>query len=258
MFQKLRPIKTLALFFFFVSFSTLVSAATLRDTYEAAVDAYNKGQYDQAISIYEEINKQTPEFAPAYIGLGLALKARGADADEILYYYKVAVEKDPTSIQALEQLGRLYYAMGRLDNARASFERALKINSQMPSVKLSLAWIYLVGKKANPEKAIIYFQDVLKSTPIPNAYFGLGMAYFAVNKREKALEVITQLKDMGQKDLAEKLEKSVRENRKITINESDDSSEDQDNPNEDKNVFEKTSDTPKGIKVRLRGKLDNL
>ena len=87
----------------------------------------------------------------------------------------------------------------------------------MPTVNQTLGWIYLVGKNANPAKAVIYFKNVIKSTPNPNAYFGLGIAYFGDNKREKVLDVITQLRDMGQDEYADKLEKSVRENRKVIL-----------------------------------------
>ncbi len=229
----------------------------MRDMYESAVDFYNKGQYGQSIDMYKQIIKDTPQFAPAYIGLGLALKANGADIEEVLYYYKAAVDKDPLSIQALEQLGRLYYSLGQMEKAKISFQKVLKINPNIFTVKQTMGWIYLVGKNANPRKAVAYFQDVLKVNPNPNAYFGLGIAYFGDNQREKVLDVITQLRGMGQDDFADRLEKSVRENRKVILDNPEDSQVDQED-SQDKNTFEKTQDNPKGIKVRLRGKLDQL
>ena len=235
----------------------LAHCATLRDMYESATDLYNKGQYDESIEMYKQIVKTVPQFAPAYIGLGLALKAKGADIEEVLYYYNTAVDKDPTNSQALEQLGRLYYSIGKLDKAKVSFEKVLKINPNVPTVKQSLGWICLVGKNANPRRAIAYFLDVLKTSPNANTYFGLGIAYFSDNQREKTLDVITQLKDMGEDGFAGKLEKAVRENHKVILDNPEDNSENQEsNPKQD--TFEKTSDTPKGMKVRLRGKLDQL
>ncbi len=256
-----------ALIFIFLLGSFLSQAATLRDLYEAAVDAYNKGQYDKAIGIYQGIIKESPQFAPAYIGLGLALKDKGGDLEEVVYYYKTAVEKDPTNSQALEQLGRLYYSIGQLNKAQAIFEKVLRINPTITDVKLSLAWINLIGKRINPERAIFYFKEALKSSPTPNAYFGLGMAYFADNQRVKALDIITQLKSMGQEDLAGKLEKAMRENRRIILDEFNTVSQDEGNnknngssipvanPN---NNFASTGNGPKGYKVRLSGKLDDL
>jgi tetratricopeptide (TPR) repeat protein len=224
---------------------------TLREMYEAAVDAYNHGQYDQSIEIYQRIIKDMPQFAPAYIGIGLCLKAKGGDVEEVLYYYKTAAEKDPTNAEALDQLGRLYYSIGQMDKAKAVFEKALKINPHLPMVQQTLGWVCLIGKNSNPGRAVLYFKEVIKSMPNPNAYFGLGIAYFASNQREKALEVITQLRDMGQNDFADRLETSVRENRKVVFSEMENPP-----PAVPEKGFEKTPDTPRGIKVRLRGRLD--
>jgi tetratricopeptide (TPR) repeat protein len=239
---------------FLLLIPTLSFSDTLRDQYEAAVDAYNKNQFDQSIDLYQQIIKAAPQFAPAYIGIGLCLKAKGADIEEVLYYYKAAVDKDPTNVQALDQLGRLYYSMEQMDKAKVVFEKALKINPNLPQVKQTLGWIHLAGRNANPVKAAAYFQDVVKTNPSPEVYFGLGIAYFASNQRVKALEMITQLRDMGQNDFADRLEKSVRENRKVIMEDAGD--ENAAAPKEKE--FEKTPDTPKGLKVRLRGKLDQL
>ncbi|MBF0490419.1 MAG: tetratricopeptide repeat protein [Candidatus Omnitrophica bacterium] len=247
----------LFVFFLCLFYPSLGSCATLRDRYESALDFYNKGEFDKSIEIYQDIIKDVPQFAPAYIGLGLALKSKGSDIEEVVYYYKMAVEKDPTNSQALEQLGRLYYSIGQLDKAKVSFEKVLKINPNMPAVKLTLGWICLLGKSTNPGRAIIYFKDVIKTIPNPNAYFGLGIAYFANNQREKVLDVITQLRDMGQEDFADRLEKSVRENRRVVLDDFVNTSDNQDE-DQSKNSFENTSDVPKGIKVRLRGRLDQL
>lgn len=225
--------------------------------YESAVDAYNAGQYDQSVELYQQIIKEVPQFAPAYIGLGLVLKAKGADIEEVLYYYKMAVEKDPANAEALEQLGRLYYSLGQMNKAKEVFEKALTINPQMTMVKQTLGWIFLVGKNSNPAKAIQYFKEVIKAKSNANAYFGLGIAYFSDNQREKVLDIITQLKSMGEPDFADRLEKAVRENRKVIFDEPSDSSDEQ-AEDSSKDSFEQTPDAPKGMKVRLRGKLNEL
>ena len=60
------------------------------------------------------------------------------------------------------------------------------------------------------EKAIFYFERVLKKAKIPYAYFGLGMAYFMNDQRAMVLEIITNLRSMDQEDLATQLENIVR------------------------------------------------
>ncbi len=226
-----------------------VSAATVRELYEQAVDAYNKQDFEQAVDFYQQTIKMAPNFAPAYIGMGLALKSKNADTDEVLYYYKTAVEMDPTNTQALEQLGRLYHSMNQLDKAERVFLKALKIDPGLGSIKLSLAWIYLSGRP-KPELAIKYFKETLQSSKSPELYYGLGMAYFANNSRVEAMDMITQLKKMGQDDYAKRLEQAVRENRKVVIEQTPETPP---SPTE-----EKASPTDTGIKVRLRGKLSDL
>ncbi len=251
-------------------------AATIRELYEQAGEAYNHQDYDRAISLYQEIIKMAPHFAPAYAGIGLALKDKGGDNDEVMYYYKTATIMDPTNAAAFEQLGRLYYSLDKFDKAEKNFQKALSIDPGMLSAKLSLAWIYLLNK-SKPEVAIQYFKTILKKTPSPNVYFGLGMAYFADNDRPQAMEIITQLHKMGQEDFAARLEKMMRENRKVALVPTEDtdhpSAADADSTGEDfKPAPAAAVQLPKtaspqavvpqapaiavtGIKVRLRGKL---
>lgn len=241
---------------FAVCVSAQAGAATIRELYEQAVDAYNKQDYDSSINFYQQITKEAPHFAPAYVGIGLALKAKGGDIDEVVYYYKTATEMDPTNVQAFEQLGRLYYSLNKYDKAEKAFLKALKIDPSLNSVKLSLGWVYLLGR-SKPETAVRYFKDVVKTEGTPNAYLGLGMAHFANNNRTEAMEIITQLKSAGHNDVAERLEQMVRENQRIVLQQ-ETSSEAEVTPAEP-NVQSETVSTPQtGIKVRLRGKLSDV
>lgn len=236
---------------------TSVAFAGVREQYESAIDAYNSGQHEQAMSIYGQMIKDYPQFAPAYIGYGLALKVSGGDIEEVVYYYKTAVDKDPSNVQSLEQLGRLYYSIGQMKKARPVLEKALSIDPNLTSVKQILGWIHLVGKNANPSMAIRYFKEVLKVQENANVSFGLGIAYFSDNQREKVLDIITYLKEKGEQDYAGRLEKALRENHKVVLDMPTDESDDPTQASEGDD-FEKTADSPAGMKVRLRGKLDEL
>jgi tetratricopeptide (TPR) repeat protein len=256
----------------FVLFSGPLHAANpIQALYEQAQNAYAAKEYDQAIELYQQITKIAPNFGPAYVGIGLSLKDKGGDIDEVLYYYKTATEMDPGNASAYEQLARLYYALNKFDKAEKNFQQALKIDPNLASAKLSLGWIYLMAK-SKPETAIRYFQDVIKISPVANAYFGLGMAYFSSNQRVKAMEVITTLKKMGEQDFASRLETLVRENRKIVtdpvqaeekIAAADPAVEAQapTNPPAAQTAQQEPAQTPPaetGMKVRLNGRLNDL
>ena len=226
--------------------------------YEQAVDAYDKGDFTKAVGLFTEATKMAPKFAPAYAGLGLALKASGADFEEVLYYYKTATEVDPSSAPAFEQLGRLYYAVSQFDKAEENFQKALKIDPGMTGVKSSLAWMYLMSKP-RPAKAVGYFKDVLRTSPSPNIWFGLGMAYFSNNDRGQAMDVITKLRDMKQEDLAVKLENAMREKRIVVLDTLQE--QPQSGPSDAAPAQPAPSAgpaQPAGVKVRLRDKLSVL
>lgn len=260
----MRTTLFLSALFFLAHAPSSAHAATIRELYEQASTACDRGEYDTAIGLYQQVTKQAPRFAPAYVGIGLALKGKGGDIDEVLYYYKTAADMDPTNTQALEQLGRLYYSLNKFDKAEQVFLKALKVDPRLTSVKLSLGWIYLLGGKTKPEMAVKYFSEVVKETPAPNAWFGLGMAYFADNDRPQAMDMITRLRGMGQEDLAKRLEQMVRDNKQVVVQSAPDV---EDNVSTDRQAASATQDDAAvpadttaahpdtGIKVRLRGKL---
>ena len=249
----MRPLFPLFVVFLIFS-STLTRAEDLRSVYEQATDAYNAGDFSKAADLFTQAIEMAPKFAPAYVGLGMALKANGADIEEVLYNYKKATEVDPGNAAVLEQAGRLYYSLNKYDKAEEAYLKVLKINPAATSVKTSLAWLYLMARP-NPEKAARYFKEVLKVSPAPNIYFGLGMAYFANNDREKTLDMITALRGMGQEDLAGKLEKAMRENRKVVLEAPDQEPVPHNEPSASE---DEAPAAPVGIKVRLREKLSVL
>lgn len=246
-----------AFLFLFLFFASIIPtyAATIRELYEQAVSAFERQDFDHAIELYQEITKMAPNFAPAYVGIGLSLKSKGGDIDEVLYYYKTATDRDPTNAQAFEQTARLYYSLNKFDKAEKNFLKALSIDPGSTSIKMSLGWLYLLAK-SKPEVAVKYFKDVLRSDQSPNTYFGLGMAYFANNDRIKAIDIITKLHNMGQEDFAKRLEQMVRENQRVALQVQDEGDVQSETTDLEKPV--NTPPTQTGVKVRLREKLSTV
>jgi len=228
----------------------------LRDLYQRAVDDCSKGQYEQAIAVYQQIVKAVPAFAPAYNGMALANQADGGDEDKTIEYLKTAISYDPKMTQAYDNLGRIYYGRQDIDHAQEYFEKALKLDPNLATAELSLAWINLLVK-SKPELAIKYFLKVLKVSQDPKIYYGLGQAYFASNQRSQALEVITKLNELGEDDLASRLEKSMRDNAQVNTDENADTTNNPPGQPAGLGPLPETPDQPTGTKVRLRGKLSD-
>ncbi len=248
----MRLIILTAVLFSFLFSNTILHAQSVKDTYEQAVDAYNKGQFKQAAELYGQIIQVLPTFAPAYNGLGLAVKSDTGDDEKAIEYFKLAIHYDAGYAQSYDNLGRIYYARQDFDLAQANFEKALKIDPNLLSSRSSLAWIYLLVK-INPAKAVIQFKKALELDKNPNTYLGLGLAYFSNNQRSQALEIVTKLRGMGQENLALQLEGAIRENKHVAIEANavklGDKAEGEDSSG---------TNLPIGVKVRLRGKLADL
>ncbi len=227
----------------------------LRDLYEKAVNAYNKQQYAQAIEFYGQIIKTVPTFAPAYNGMALANQAASGDENKTIEYLKKAISYDPKLALAYDNLGRIYYSRQDVDNAEIYFKKALMVDPTISSSQLCLAWINLLVR-SKPVTAIKYFKMVLKTTKDSKIYYGLGQAYFASNQRSEAMDMITKLYELGEDELAGRLEKSLRENSVVNTS-VDTGLGNPSQPPPGLGPLAPTPDKPTGTKVHLRGKLSD-
>ena len=227
----------------------------VKNLYERAMIAYSKQQYVQAMALYQQIIKTVPTFAPAYNGLALANQAASGDEGETIKYLKIAIKYDPKMALAYDNLGRIYYARQDVDHAQENFEKALEIDPNISSSQICLAWINLLIR-SRPRTAIKYFKMALAASPDPKIYYGLGQAYFSSNQRAEAMEIITKLHEMGEEDLASRLENALRENKAVNA-QADNGTGNASGMPVGLGPLTPTLDKPTGTKVRLHGKLSD-
>jgi tetratricopeptide (TPR) repeat protein len=178
----------------------------------AATQAFSDQDFARAASLYKKIIELNPDFALAYYYLGLVQRETNTDLEIVAGTFERAVELDPKMAPAHDSLARVYYALGRFDEAQKEAATALAIDPNLVSAQLSMGWISLLGK-SQPQEAITYFSKVATEQDLPYAHFGLGLAYFINGEQFKVLEMITNLRRIGRDDFAEHLERMVRENR---------------------------------------------
>ena len=186
-----------------------VHAQEYQELFDQANEYAQKNEMEKAIQFYEKVIKLNPNFAPAYNNLGLAYGQIGLDPVEVAWYFKNAIDVDPRFEEAYINLGKSYYGLGYFDLAERYTLKALELDPQSAKAKLSLGWIYLLGK-SRPQDAIKYFEELAQTRQEPSAYFGLGMAYFMVGESPRTLECITKLREMSQDNLALQLETVIR------------------------------------------------
>ena len=71
------------------------------------------------------------------MNLGIALKRNGK-TKAALEHYLEAIRLQPRFVEAINNLGRLYLDEGRLEEAKASFRRALDINPGFTPARVNL------------------------------------------------------------------------------------------------------------------------
>lgn len=98
-------------------------------------------RYRDAQTVYEQVLEADPKNKKAYMGLGECLQAIGT-FDKALKSYLNAAVQDPSDAEPLFKAGQLYIDMNKFNEAKAQFERALKVNPYYPRGN------YYVGKAA--------------------------------------------------------------------------------------------------------------
>ena len=204
--------KIIIFLLFLFSFLLRAEANPIKEKFQEATLAYSQGRYPDAIKLYEEVIKLYPKLPQAYFFMGMAHRNSGANLNEITWMFEKAIELDPKYAQAHENLGKIYYELGKFDQAKEECLKTLEIEPDNIYAGLSLGWIYLLGK-SDPAAAIPYFENAIKKAKPIYAYFGLGMSYIMTNERGKTLEMITFLRTNDQEQLAQQLEGMLRENK---------------------------------------------
>jgi tetratricopeptide (TPR) repeat protein len=206
------------LLFIFCSSENLC-AQSIKDIFMSGLQALEDGHYDQAIERFETTIKMKPDLAPAYNFLGVAYKAKGKDAFEVISYFERAIELDPKYALAYDNLGKSYYGLGNYDKALKYCLKAESFDESLMTTQLSLGWIYLLGQ-SEPKSAIRHFKRVIEKNRTPYACLGLGIAYFQDHQNALVLEMITYLRKLGEEKYASHLENMLKQGRYLspTIN----------------------------------------
>lgn len=187
-----------------------VSANPIKSMFEDAIRAYSAKDYRTAIAILDKVNEIYPGFAPTYNYLGLCYKEIGSSGSDIKWLFEKAIELDPQYADPYDNLAKLYYAMTDFQKAEEYGLKAVELNPDFATARLTLGWIYLLGK-SQPGDAIDHFNKVTgQNADIPYAQFGLGMAYHMEHQSFRVLEMVTKLRQAGREDLARQLEGVIR------------------------------------------------
>src|SRR3984893_2051274 len=102
---------------------------------------FEKGEYERAISEYDEAVGFDPKYIPAYVSRGSARSAKGnfslANAD-----YNEAIKLNPSYASAYYNRGRMFFAQKLYDRAIVDYSEAIRIDPSSPESLVGRANTY--------------------------------------------------------------------------------------------------------------------
>lgn len=192
-----------------------------------ARDAYNKGNYQEAIEIGQNFlleNQEAPKRRARriYLIMGDAYAALN-DYDHALLTYNEALEVLPNDITLNLALANLYYKTELYDKATEFYNKVLSLDNDNSDAMLGLGRAYL--KIGFLSKSRQYFKNYLnqKVEKDPTVYYDYAMTNFLSNNQDIALEYTqkAQKTDKNNPDvyfLAAKIYNTLNEDKKANEN----------------------------------------
>lgn len=167
--------------------------------YNTGLSFLQMGEYSSAIEHFrkaESIRKDDPKL---YNALALAFLGKGLlkEAEENL---QKCLKLDPGYSEARNNLGIVYYQMGRYDDAIREFEKVLSdvLYKTPQQAYLNLGLVYF--SKGDLRRAIFYFKKAIAIDPnFALAYQNLGISYFEIKEYDEAERNLEQARRLMEK-----------------------------------------------------------
>jgi len=157
-------------------------------------DIYMRAElYDQAIGVHQRMMDKNPELSrPGLLSIGYILRKKG-DFDKAISYYEQALEMDPIDVDAYVYLRNLYIIAGEYEKSIEISKKIIDLEPQRPANYLRYGYaLRIIGEH---DRAIRQYKKAVELNPV-NLYY-LGWAYFmgrdfdhAVENLKKALDVV--------------------------------------------------------------------
>ena len=128
-----------------------------------------------------------PEQADCYSNLGIIFKALGR-VDEAVAAYEQAIAIDPDHANAYNNLGVLLRAQGRNADAEAAYRTATRLNPEHIDAYHNLG-VLLASINRTPEAVACYCKVTTLSPKHPEARRLLALAHCTLGEVEKAVEI---------------------------------------------------------------------
>jgi superkiller protein 3 len=153
---------------------------------EQADAAKGAGNYDAALSMFQEVLAENPTITTAYLGIGdiFLLKQDYTKAEPA---FARAAKLEPRNFDAQYGHGLALQMLSRFIEAIRAYQRALTINPQSLKANLSIATTYLQMDEA--KSAVVFAERAVQLDPASGpARVNLGASYEKLGRNADAIE----------------------------------------------------------------------
>ena len=166
--------------------SEFVTMTTIEQKLTTAVKHHQAGDLDQAQSLYREVVRLDPSHADALHLLGVAaLQNQQHETAVDMIQQAIAVNQSTPSYHC--NLGTVFRALDRLDDAVASFREAIRLDSSFAGAHYNLAMALDLQK--HQDEAIDHYREAIRWNPeFADAYNNLGNL---LSSRKETDEAVT-------------------------------------------------------------------
>jgi TolB-like protein/Tfp pilus assembly protein PilF len=155
-----------------------------------------ESDWDNAERAFEQAMKWDPSLTQAYTGYSISTLQPQAKLDEALAILRLALERDPLSLDVEREIGTVQLLMGRYDDAVATLRRVRAQRPDFPFVELFLARALLFAGNVTEALEILERLDgqYLGGFKAPNAKRGpwLALPYVMLGRRAEAEALIDE------------------------------------------------------------------
>lgn len=181
--------------------------------YNSGIDAYVKGDYEQAISLFKGALKEKNIQPQVYYNLALCYQFT-ENYDRAITTYQKFLTLNPTDYDGIYNLALVYFETEKYKHAIEFFEKSIKIKKEPENVK-ALTLAYLCNNEM--QKAIDFAEGILKNTSNGlDLYFNIAKVFENKNPFNKeftlmdiAIEMYSKIITMDSRYFDAYLAKSI-------------------------------------------------
>lgn len=159
---------------------------------------YSLGHYNESIEIYDKLYLKTGEYvhklcsADNYSKLG--------KVDESIKIYEEAIEKNPNSVTALNNLGYAKLKKKNYQIAISYFDKVINLQDDYAFAYNNRGFANLKLGKLDDAKNDIY-KSIELNTKNSYAYKNLALYFLRLNEKSKAIDCLIQARNLGFKKM---------------------------------------------------------